>query len=392
MIKKNVLLSIIIPTRNRQYYAEKVVLEMLKNSFEDYEIVIQDNSDNDKLQQVFSEINDSRLKYFYDEEKLSFVDNFDKALKNSNGEYIIFLGDDDCVLPNIFEVVKKAKKNKVDAIKPSLNYVYYWPGSGVYKENDNGNLYVIDSKNKEYFSNPKKELIKFLNNGCLDYLKFDMAKIYHGVISRKKIDEIFYDKKKYFDGLTPDMYMSVTLSQFIDKNLCLEYPISVSGICGNSGSSDSATGRHTGDLKNAPHFRGHINYKWNENVPKFYSVETIWAETALTSIESFNGNLNKYFNAYNLLKRLKYLYPDYEAEVKSFKEKHYTKYKFNFERIKYLSNKVSQSIPRMRNFISYKLKNKTTENNYPDISYVVNYFEENKRGFLDAGNYKKNKK
>ena len=68
----------------------------------------------------------------------------------------------------------------------------------------------------------------------------------------------------------------------------MNYPITVSGICPTSGSADSATGRHTGKLEDAPHFRGHASYEWDNKAPAIYSVESIWGETVLKALKDFN--------------------------------------------------------------------------------------------------------
>ena len=111
--------------------------------------------------------------------------------------------------------------------------------------------------------------------------------MYHGLIHRDAVDRIFQQTGKIFDGLTPDIYIAVALGLTVKKACRLNYPITVSGICPRSGSTDAATGKHTGELKDAPHFRGHESYEWDKKSPAIYTVATIWAETCLHALHNF---------------------------------------------------------------------------------------------------------
>ena len=106
-------LSIIIPTRNRQQYAFKCIMTLLKFLTYGFEIVVQDNSDDDSLRDMLgSAIDDMKLKYSYDNSCLSFCSNFEKSVELSCGDYLIVIGDDDCVFPQIVELVDVLREKK----------------------------------------------------------------------------------------------------------------------------------------------------------------------------------------------------------------------------------------------------------------------------------------
>lgn len=292
------LLSILIPTKNRQEYALKVVNHILEIKDDRMQLIIYDNSDTNELENLLGDcLNDARIKYFYNNAVLSFVENFSLGISKCDGEYITIIGDDDGINPFIINIADWANKNGVEAITPSLSLVYYWPESGVYPKNDNGRLVISEISCKAKFHNPAKEVVKLLKNGCQSYLSLNLAKAYHGIIKKTVLEEIKNKVGNYVGGLSPDIYLSIAASLLIKKVLVIDYPLTISGICKKSGSSDSATGKHMGKLQEAPHFRGHNNYQWSDNIPSFYSVETIWADSSLAAIRdlSFN-NLMKYFN------------------------------------------------------------------------------------------------
>jgi len=322
-----ILLSILIPTRNREKYAIQVIKHILEFNNNNFQLVIQDNSDSKNLEILLDEYEcDSRLNYFYCGNILSFVDNFNLGISNCKGQYLTIIGDDDGINGEIFDITYWASLNKIDAISPSLSSIYFWPKSGVNREKDNGRLTIDHLSSNMSFRDTKKELIKFLNNGCHNYLNYNLGKAYHGVIKKSVLEKIKIKTGRYVGGLSPDIYLSIAISLIIDKVLIIDYPLTISGICKKSGSSDSATGRHTGSLNKAPHFIGNDNYIWSKNVPPFYCVETIWADSALAAI----NDLNKlsYLNYYNQFKLSAYCiktHKDFKSlilsHLKSYKHK-----------------------------------------------------------------------
>ena len=281
-------LSIIIPTKNRQKYCLKAVEEITNFNWKNVQIVIQDNSDDSTLKKELKEY--KNIKYNYHKGVLSFVDNFSEAVEIADGEYLCMIGDDDGVLPNILDHVYYMKKNNYDALIPGLNSVYFWPSTNsVIKNGEKGYLCIANVKNRIYDIDCKNGLIDLMKKGCQDYQTLDIPRLYHGIVKHQNVDLVKKKVGKYFDGLTPDIYMATALC-FTCKKVCkIDYPVTISGICPKSGSSDSATGKHTGNLKDAPHFNGHENYQWDIKVPKIYSVESIWADTALHAIKDFDG-------------------------------------------------------------------------------------------------------
>lgn len=294
MSKHSYLLSILVPTRNRIDYAFETTKQILSIKDDRIQVIIQDNSDENILLnklEVFKE--DKRLKYNYIKEQLSFVDNFSEAVLNADGEYVCAIGDDDGINPMIVEIVEWAKKNSISSVQYKLKAIYVWPDSGIYKNAnkiDNGNMIVAKVNAKVYKADSILELKKLFLNGCQNYLKLNLVKLYHGIVKKECLEEIRTKTGKYFNGLSPDIYSVVALSLVSKNNVFIDYPFTISGICKTSGSADSATGRHTGKWEDAPHFKGHSNYQWNDQVPKIYSVETIWADSAIAAIKDFKVN------------------------------------------------------------------------------------------------------
>lgn len=286
LMRYSKLLSIVIPTRNRQKYALKSVKQILQFNDNDIQVVIQDNSDDRSLENQLLQLADSRIKYNYCENILSFVDNFSTAIELADGEYCCIIGDDDGITSPIIDVVRWAKRHNVDAIKPEILFEYFWPNSINLKgHTDNGLIRLLDAPIKAQRIDTNQEILTLLKNGGQHYGTLNMVKLYHGIVRKSCIEAIKSTTGKYFGGLSPDIYIAVALSLTSKTVLQINFPLTIAGVCGNSGSADSSKGRHVGRLEEAPHLRGHSYYEWSELVPKFYSVETIWADSALAAIK-----------------------------------------------------------------------------------------------------------
>lgn len=310
-------LSIIIPTKNRQIYASKCVETILKKLSGGYEIIIQDNSDDNSLQEMLGNLIDGeKVKYAYESKCLSFCDNFERGLLMSTGDYAIMIGDDDCVLPGIIELTDKIRKKGVESVIFPTCHSYYWPNA---LQNGEGKLVIRDQKpyvKTLYTKGAIDNMVKF---GDYDYQAYNFPKIYHGIVKRECLDKIKEKTGRSFGGLTPDIYSAVALSFYIDKILYVNTPFTIPGVCARSGSADSLTGRHTGELKDAPHFRGHVDYKWEECVPYVYSVNTIWAETAIKAIKENGGSVElKPEDYFNFIVCILYSCPDFEERLVAF--------------------------------------------------------------------------
>ena len=338
------LLSIVIPTKNRQQYCIKAVRQILSLNLKYTQIVIQDNSDEDSLSAELSKLDASNIKYNYHAGVLSFVDNFSEAVSLAEGEYICVIGDDDGVLPNIIDVVKMAKKDDYDAVVPGLNAVYCWPSKHSFiKNGEHGYLCVSYLGSQIMDIDCKKGLQTLMSQAGQGYQQINIPRLYHGLVKKECVDAVKKRTGRYFGGLTPDIYISVALCFTCSRVCRLGYPVTISGICPRSGSADSATGRHTGQLKDAPHFRGHEAYEWDSKAPAIYSVESIWAETVLHALKDFSAN--EYYDLFRVdvldgvcLKK----YPQYSDKIK--------KHASDFQ-ISIISMKIRYDIRRSKQFI-----------------------------------------
>lgn len=299
------LLSVIIPTKDNEFYAEKTIKLMAGYENELMEIVVQDNSQNSTLKSLLTDlIKSGNIKYNYIKENLNVVENFNRAIELSSGEYICMIGDDDFVLNEITDIVEWAKSNSISSVVPRIGTVYYWPGV-IYKKNKNGNLRIAKSTGEISSYDVSKEFNRLLEAGGIDYLNFNLPKVYHGIVERTKMDEVRRITGSYFSGLVPDIYGVATLSLLVGRTYYVDFPATISGISPKSNSGLATQKKEQGRFEDAPHFKYRKNYEWLEDIPKIFSPETIWAETLLHAIiDMKRSDLLIKFNRELLVERL----------------------------------------------------------------------------------------
>ena len=373
------LLSIIIPTKNRGFYCLEAIKQILALGDQEIQICIQDNSDTNKLEREISLLDSSNVTYNYHHGTLSFVDNFSEAISLAEGEYVCMLGDDDGVLPNILDITRMMKEEGYDAVVQDVAISYFWP-----KGNDkgNGHLFLKEVQQKKEEIDTRKALRNLMKMGGQNYLNCGMAKIYHGIVKRSLVETVKEKSGKYFDGLSPDIYMSVLLSYYSQRALKLYYPCTLPGVCAKSGTADSSSGKHTGELKDAPHFTGHDSYEWDSKAPYVYSVETIWADTALHALKNI-GDEEYYsqFRVDELDARCYYKYKQFRPRLLQHAKIYgYNPLSIKFKSLKFVFSDVMERIHN-KMLVILGRPNSSTVYNIADIEsavkYVINYI--NKR-------------
>lgn len=294
------LLSVIIPTKNRQVYCIESIKSILIDIDYRCEIVVQDNSTDDSLKQMIIGLNNINIIYNYNSKPLSFIDNFEEALNLSSGKYFIVLGDDDSTTKDILTIVEWMQREDIESLASSFVVDYIWPNDQIEKYKM-GYLTIPDYKGAVRKVDVDKNLNKLISNGFLAYQAFDLPRTYHGIVKRVCMDEVKKIGGRYFGGLTPDIYSTVALACVIKNHSVIDYPFSIAGACPASATVTATVGGHSGELKDAPHFNNRGNYDWEITIPRYYSVETIWAETAIKALKDMKyPNWEKRFNKYKL--------------------------------------------------------------------------------------------
>lgn len=366
------LLSIIIPTKNRYTTLFSVVDMILSfNLNEDLEIVIQDNSDinSEALNFMLDRKNYNNLKYFHCKEKLSVIENSDKAVLNSNGDYVCFIGDDDGVMPNIVEITKWMKKNDYKALK-SYKPNYYWPNqqSNYLSKNISGVLKFKETKTKSFkIISTRKALIATLKIGGVSMEMLPC--LYHGIISREVLQSIYQKANTFFPGPSPDMANAIALTQIIDSYVYVNYPVVISGKSTQSTGGAGVLHKHVSRIEDVSHLPKDTSANWDKRIPKYWTGPTIWAESLIKTLEVFqNYQLLKTFNFI-------YLYSYLEVFQKNHKDIIFKEFKIN-RSVKFYNFKTRIFLYRVKSFIFNRIGKFKRISGVADIKVAVKILQE----------------
>lgn len=122
-------ISVLLPTRDRLPLLRRAVDSVLRQDDEDWELVISDNDSAADVKGYVGSLDSSRIVYVRSDRLLPVTENWNKALQNSSGDYVIMLGDDDALLSGYF---KRTRQLIADFAGPQVIYhnalVYAYPG------------------------------------------------------------------------------------------------------------------------------------------------------------------------------------------------------------------------------------------------------------------------
>lgn len=116
--------SVIVPTYNVKDKVEKTIESVLKQKFQDYEIIIMDGDSNDGTKEVVRQYSDTHIKMISQKDD-GIYDAMNKGVREAAGDYCIFLGAgdtlyDESVLEKVDAFVKAQEKH------PDVVYGYVY--------------------------------------------------------------------------------------------------------------------------------------------------------------------------------------------------------------------------------------------------------------------------
>lgn len=231
-------LSICVPSRNRQIWFQETIRALLDSKREDVEFVFADNSDDASIMADFmrAHAGDPRVVFLSSGPVVySMVDNWERTVAASSGEWVTVIGDDDYVDPDLASILKKVELMLPDVEAFGWAYASFnWPGcEGVPDTN------VALELTQHFIDMPKDWLIRRA------YLWVDATttpthgfSIYHSALSRRLVERIRARfNNRYFEHPTVDFDSSFKSVLMGNRFLNWQRPLSIQGVCPLSVSS-----------------------------------------------------------------------------------------------------------------------------------------------------------
>ncbi len=120
---KDPLISVVIPTHNRAQMLKRAIKSILAQTYNNFEIIIVDDFSQDDTFSVVKNFNNKKIKYIKNKIPKGAAKSRNIGIRNSQGEFIAFLDDDDEWLPQKIEKQLKLFQNSKDK---NLGMVYGW--------------------------------------------------------------------------------------------------------------------------------------------------------------------------------------------------------------------------------------------------------------------------
>jgi glycosyltransferase involved in cell wall biosynthesis len=225
--------SVLLPTRNRLEYLRYAVETVRRQDYDDWEIVISDNHSEDDIEGYARSLNDPRVRYYRTDSFVPVTENWNNALEHSTGDYVVMLGDDDCLMQNYFSTIGRLVEefDRPDFVYTSA-FLYSYPG--VNPDAPQGFLmpyghapFLGAAGGEPYLMD--KRLARELVEGFMDFRLLYGFNMQFFVISRRLV-EALADKGPFFQSPFPDYYASNAMFLKAGRVLVCPYPLVTIGV------------------------------------------------------------------------------------------------------------------------------------------------------------------
>ncbi len=227
MKSENIKFTVIIPTRERCDTLKWSLKTCTEQNYDNLEILVSDNFSQDETRSVVDEYRDNRIKYVNTGERLSMSHNWEFALSHASGDYVIYVGDDDGIMPDVFDELNTILQDRqIDSLswkKP----MYYWLNH-IIPEYRNILLTPLKESLQEFDS--QEALEKVRNFGEFDRL----PSLYDGFVKRSVLEDIKKQSGNFFQSRTPDVYSTIALLGTIESFSFSGKPFSIQGASSHS--------------------------------------------------------------------------------------------------------------------------------------------------------------
>jgi len=128
----NTKITVVIPTYNKAAYISQTIESVLRQTYQDFEIIIIDDCSKDDTELVVQKYLSEKIRYFKHAQNWGPGATFNDGIKKARTEYVTLIASDDVLLPAHLELVinefKKDKKtetvfSKLQVIDENNNYL-----------------------------------------------------------------------------------------------------------------------------------------------------------------------------------------------------------------------------------------------------------------------------
>lgn len=220
--------SIVIPTRSRPQTLGFTLQTCLNQNYDNYEIVVCDNCGSTETEETVKAIDSARIVYHRSNVPLCMRDNWELAYRFTRGDYVIYIGDDDGLAPYaLHQLDAFLRKHDTQAVTWKCG-AYTWPDVG---QRELANQLKIPVSRQLTWRDGHSAIRAVLGGRMQANW---LPNLYHGLVSRKVLEQILAKSNQLFGGYMVDTYSSFAVAYFSGRYAHLGAPMSISGFSGDS--------------------------------------------------------------------------------------------------------------------------------------------------------------
>jgi len=225
-------ISVVIPSHNRNDLLDQALFTVLFEPYDHLEIVVFDNASQIPIKLKSYYKDHKQIKFFRSDIFLSVTESWNSAISQATGDYVIFLGDDDGLLPGFFSKINQIldEFEWPDLIMSSL-YQFFHPG--VLPSNPEGHLTFMElAPGMGPHSEPhlvSQDIARHYVSSSLNTERHFLFQLPGYVIKR---DFLFFERQRerVFEPPFPDYFLANYLLWQASKIVASPDPICFQGI------------------------------------------------------------------------------------------------------------------------------------------------------------------
>lgn len=278
MTEARPLFTVAIPTRDRAGTLASCLRTCTTQSQESLEILVSDNASTDATRDVVHGCRDPRVRYVNPGRRLSMAENFEHAFAHATGRFVMFLGDDDGLLPEaLTRMPLDLDLSATDALVwPSQHY--YWPG---FFEPQLANCLSMD------LYQPVSSRVVRARAVLEEVASFsrrytELPSPYFGVVRRAVLSAaVSRTTHRLFNSITPDIYSGVAVASVLDGYTVSARAYSLSGQSRHSNGASQVSGRDGAAASESSRFLAENTIDFHPDLVYAPSIPVLVAEALL---------------------------------------------------------------------------------------------------------------
>ena len=215
--------SIVIPTKGRPQLLRDALKSALWQDFDDFEVVVSDNYNDNQTQAVLNDFkDDSRLQCVRTDRLLNMPEHWDFATQHANGQYVLILTDRSVLKQG---ALKTIQEEILSSEKPVEACSWRW---SIYDDNagcESANQQVLHERDVHWISSV--QLLEDFASGYSHYNKClprGLNSCYRGSFIKQIRDEF----GSPFRPLSPDYFLAFTTLGIVREVLFIDQPLFIS--------------------------------------------------------------------------------------------------------------------------------------------------------------------